>query len=299
MNQYIFQELENRFASLSNNHTTEATKRSKSVIDLALEGYLADNSAKSDQETPKGMDATFKAFATSQIKLFLFSGHDTTSSTICYIFHLLSSHSPAVQRLRAEYNNIFGPKLPTSDLATLISDEPHLLNQLPFTTAVIKETLRLFPPVSNTRAGEPNFSVTDANGRKYPTDGCLVWCIHQAMHRDPAYWPVPNTFLPDRWLVPHDHPLHPIKGAWRGFEHGPRNCLGQELAMMEMKVVMVMVLRRFDVRSAYDEWDRSGARKGRKGKGPKSVSGERAYQVVLGGAQPSDHMPCRVERYEA
>ncbi|KAI9777748.1 MAG: hypothetical protein M1816_004592 [Peltula sp. TS41687] len=236
MNKYISRVLEDRFAAC----TFGEARHSKSVINLALNKYLAANSSLAG----KGMDATFKAFAVSQIKLFNFSRHDTTSSSICYVFYLLSKHPAAFDRLRAEHNEVFGPEVTQS--ASLIAKDPH-----------------------------------------YPTEGFLVWFIHQARQREPAYWPSPDAFIPERWLVPQGDPLHPIKGA-AAFELGPRNCIGQELAMMEIKIAMAMTLREFNVKAVYEEWDLLKSKGGRK-----TVEGERAYQIIL--AQPSDGLPCRVE----
>ena len=289
VDRYIGQVVQDRFAVHSNVETAckEAGKDSdaryrKSMIDLALDTYMADK----PDAIKLNLDATFKTLAMTQIKLFLFSGHDTTSSSICYIFHNLSQHLSALQCIRDEHDRIFGSE--SRDLSHVITTNPSLLNQIPFTVAVIKETLRLFPPVSSTRAGETGFSVSDTNGQHYPTEGCLVWSVHQALHRDPFYWAEPDAFIPERWMVPPGDPLYPVKGAWRPFEFGPRNCIGQELAMIEMKVVMIMTLRRFDLSSVYEEWDRVNLCTD-----PRTVNGERAYQA--GDGAPSARLPCRVK----
>lgn len=276
MNSYLSRELDIRMANF------KTTKPTKSVINLALTAYLNEDSRGKQSQ---GMDSTFKRFAMSQIKLFLFSGHDTTSSSVCFLFYVLALHSSVLHRVRAEHDSIFGSDL--DKVADLIAETPFLLNQLPVTTAVIKETLRLYPAVSSTRAGEPDFHVTDEAGRHFPTDGFLVWANPHTIQRDPAYWPQSDDFILDRWLVPSDDPLHPMKGTWRPFEYGPRNCIGQELAMIEMKIILVMTTRRFDVRLAYEEVD---AR--RPGKGVKTMYGERGYQIQR--AQPSDDLPCRL-----
>jgi len=276
MNSYVSRELDIRMANFG------TTKPSKSIMDLALAAYLNEDPGSKQSQ---GMDNTFKRFAMSQIKLFLFSGHDTTSSSVCYLFYVLALHSSVLRRVRAEHDSIFGSDL--DEVADLIAENPFLLNQLSVTTAVIKETLRLYPAVSSTRAGEPGFSVTDDAGRQFPTNGFLVWANPHAIQRDPAYWPQPDEFIPERWLVPSGDPLHPVKGTWRPFEYGPRNCIGQELAIIEMKIILVMTIRRFDIRLAYKDVD---AR--RPGKGVKTVYGERGYQIQR--AQPSDDLPCRV-----
>lgn len=177
MNRYLARELQKK-AELSNEaDIAEKPEGNRSVIDLALHKYQVIQG--SANETVTGMDATFRAVAISQIKEFMFAGHDTTSSTLDYIFHLLSSQPEALHLLRAEHTQVFGADLSRTD--SIITEKIHLLNQLPFTLAIIKETLRLFPPASSLRQGEPGFFVTDSTGREYPTEGCLVWCVHHTI----------------------------------------------------------------------------------------------------------------------
>lgn len=280
MNNYVRKEIDDRFATLQ--RVDDRPKESgKSIIDLVLTAYLSEDPARKT----KPRENTFKDFTMAQIKLFLFSGHDTTSSTVAYLFYTLASKPPILARIRAEHDAVLGPNAP--ETAQRVASNPLLLNQLPFTTAVIKETLRLYPAVSSTRAGEPNFHVVDDSGRQYPTNGLLVWANPLVIHRDPAYWPQPDEFIAERWLVAAEDRLHPLKGAWRPFEHGPRNCIGQELAMIEMKVIMVMTSRSFDFSLAYKDLDGAKA-----SDGINTVHGERGYQIQR--AQPSDDLPCQV-----
>ena len=87
--------------------------------------------------------------------------------------------------------------------------------------------------------------------------------------------------------------LFPTAGAWRPFEHGPRSCIGKELSMLELKIVLCLVARRFRFRIAYDELDDAAAGGGAaRKKVKKDVDGERAYQVGKG--EPSGFLPCRV-----
>ena len=282
MDSYISGELEDRFIDPKTTRTPDKLGPSRSIIDLALKTFIAETNSK---DISKGIDAAFQSFLVSQIKLFIFAGHGTTSSTICYMFHLLSCNPSVLDRVCAEHDNVFGSDI--SQTTFTITENPQLLNQLPFTVAVIKETLRLFPPSSTTRAGEPGFSIIDSDGRKYPTDGFMVWSHHGTTHRDPSYWPRPASFLPERWLVTPDDLLYPIKGAWRPFEHGPRNCIGQELTIIELKIVMVMTLREFSIKAAYEGWDPLKA-----AASSNTVEGERAYQVGIGA--PSQGLPCRI-----
>ncbi|KAI9669008.1 MAG: hypothetical protein M1817_005165 [Caeruleum heppii] len=282
MDTYIGRELDKRYALYRSGSCHAGSKQEKSVIDLALQGYMEGRSTK----PAEALNPTFRAFAISQIRLFLFVGHDTTSSTICYIYHLLSSSPQCLARLRAEHDEVLGD---LSATACLIEDQPHLLNQLPYTVAVIKEAMRLFPPASSVRQGVDGIDVTDDSGNIYPTGGTMIWILHQEMQRSPMYWKQPNDFIPDRWLAGPQDPLYPIKGAWRPFEHGPRNCIGQGLIMLELRITLVLTIREFDIRGAYEEWDRH-----HHNKGIKTVEGERAYQIERGGAHPADRFPCRV-----
>jgi cytochrome P450 len=261
-------------------------KPSKSVMSLVLAKYLEEEKVSTGSAPPL---AEFKRLVAPQLRGFLFGGRDTTSSTLLYCYHLLATHPKSLALVRAEHNQVFSTD--PSQAHALISADPQRLNQLPYTTAAIKEVLRLFPPAASMREGREGVDIVDDDGRRYPTEGCSVWMLTVALHRNPRYWARADEFLPERWLVGPEDPLYPVKGAWRAFEFGPRGCVGQTLAMTELKVALVMTLREFEIRPAYDEWDRLFPREG-----VRDVDGNRAYQAEKGGggAHPADGFPCRV-----
>ncbi|KAL9582087.1 MAG: hypothetical protein Q9212_003499 [Teloschistes hypoglaucus] len=187
--------------------------RSESVVDLALAAYLNHNNSSTVTE---GIDPAFKEVTLNQLKLFLFSGHDTTSSTVCYVLYMLSVNPEIRSCIRAEHDEILGAE--PSQAARRLSESPQLLNKLPYTTAVIKESMRLFPAASTTN-GEPSFTITDPrNGLKHPAEpGLLIWLVLHACQRDPAFWPRSEEFLPERWLAHEGEELHVQRGAWRPF----------------------------------------------------------------------------------
>ncbi|KAI4218850.1 MAG: hypothetical protein L6R40_008747, partial [Gallowayella cf. fulva] len=142
---------------------------------------------------------------------------------------------------------------------------------------LIKESMRLFPAASTTRSGEPSFTISDPRtGLHYPAGpGTLIWLVSHACQHDPAFWPRADEFLPERWLAKEAEELCPQPGALRPFEQGPRACIGKNLAMIELKIVLCLVARRFDISTAYEELDA--------GMNPKrvvknAVDGKRAYQ---------------------
>lgn len=285
MNRYVNRHLENGFAAHQSLGDTKGSRNReyRTVMNLALDKYHEEYPESKDI---RNMSPEFKRYAISQMKVFILAGHDTTSSTLCYIFHLLSRNPLALQRVRAEHDEVFGFDL--SKASVTIKEDPHSLNRLPYSLAVIKETLRLFPVASLTREGEPGFALVE-NGHQYPTEGFTVWCPLQAMHRDPLYWPQSDCFIPERWIVSEHDPVHALKDAWRSFGWGPRSCIGQELALLEIKLVMVMTLREFNITSSYDMLDHDQGKKE-----SKTVSGERAYQVLKGTPRPAECFPCRV-----
>ena len=90
---------------------------------------------------------------------------------------------------------------------------------------------------------------------QYPTDGFGIWDAIGWTHRNPALWLRANEFVPERWLVSQDDPLHPPKDGFRTFGLGQRNCIGQELAVVEAKLILVICARKFDIEEAWDKWD--------------------------------------------
>lgn len=252
----------------------------------------------SGSDDPSHVKQTVKKAMASQLRGFLFAGHDTSSSALTYCFYLLSTHPAALDRLLAEHDIVFGAQ-PADALAQIHAD-PHKLNHLPYTTALIKETLRLFPPAGSMRVGRPGVFLVDETGRRFPTENCGVWTLSLAIHHDERYWVEPEAFLPERWLATGpDDPLYPgrTKDAWRPFEHGPRSCIGQTLALLELKIALVLTAREIKVVPAYREWDALHPKKGSgiKGSVVNTVNGNRAYQAEKGAAHPADGFSVRVE----
>ncbi len=130
MDQYIGNVLDQRYSAY---RVDSGNTRSKAVIDLVLQAYIAED----EKVKPGKLDPEFRVFAIRQIRLFLFAGHDSTSSTICYILHLLSTNPETLTRLRIEHDSVFGAKV--ADVQSLLETQPQLTASLAYTTAVIKE----------------------------------------------------------------------------------------------------------------------------------------------------------------
>lgn len=171
MDEYIGRILDERFAV---RETSQQKKvKQKTGIDLALEAYFKEIGNDDDVQN-LSMDAEFRRFAIDNLLVLLFAGHDTTASTICYCYHLLHKHPAAQARMRQELDQVFGAGV---SAAQQLTDNPYLINQCEYTLAVIKETLRIWPPASGTKAGRKDYFVKDpVSGNMLPTEGCV--CIH-------------------------------------------------------------------------------------------------------------------------
>ncbi len=159
------------------------------------------------------------------------AGHETTANALAFTFYLLSSHPDIARRASDEVATV------------LCGREPGLedLPKMPFTKAVIEEALRLYPPawVVERIALEAD----EVNGYQIPKGG-IVGVSPYLMHRNPRYFENPEGFDPERWLVPD--PSRP-KLAYMPFGGGPRTCIGNAFAMMELQIIVPMLLQRFQL----------------------------------------------------
>ena len=304
MNAYIDKVLEDRFAKdqpVANSAIGMRSQRKRVIIDLALEEYRSQqaDTEKGQTKPASGIDREFKQAAITQIRTFIFAGHDTTSSTICYAIYMLQKHPECLARIRKEHDDILGGVL---DTPQIIKDDPHIVNRLEYTMCVIRETLRLWPAASSTRTGDPGLMLYDPKtGEALPTENILVWMVHYCQHRSQAIWGgSANVFDPSRFLPENASNLP--ENAWRPFEKGPRNCIGQDLALLEARIILAVVVRRFEFQTAFeslDELNNDGsfyAKDESFRKGKQDLDGEELYPILLGTAKPREGMPCRVKQ---
>ncbi|KAI1817008.1 vera protein [Poronia punctata] len=257
----------------------------KTIVDLAIK-YVDQDDPNATREKP---NAEFVDRLISNLKAFLFAGHDTTATTICFMMKHLQDNPESLAKLRAEHDAVLGPD--PDKAADMLKESPHLLYSLQYTLAVVKETLRLNPLAATMRQPDNGHALLDRDSTtRWPVDGWVLWLSAPGVARHPDYWPRPNEFLPERWIVPEGHPLHfPAAAcAWAPFSVGPRNCIGMELALIELRIVSVLLARRFDVEEAWDEWDKKG---GPTDKPVTNNNGERLYWIGDGTVHPKDGMP--------
>ncbi|SPO01960.1 related to sterigmatocystin biosynthesis P450 monooxygenase STCS [Cephalotrichum gorgonifer] len=277
-------QLQSRFDAYRSDKAGQEARVFKPLIDIAIEDYLR----QPGNVGATSMDPDFLAMMARNMRAAFFVGYDSTASAILFCYYTLWKHPDVLARVRAEHDVAFGPDI--DSVPRQIVERPQALSALPYTLAVIKETMRLFPVANGIRDGSPDFEVVDAKGNRYPTEGFQVVISHYSNHMNPKAWPRPEEFIPDRWLVEPGHELYPPAKGWRPFAHGPRACPGQQQVMTEIKAVLACTVREFDIKECYDEVD-AGKKKRPDLAG---VAGYRPYMIDAGAAHPTGQYPCRV-----
>ncbi|XP_044850904.1 cytochrome P450 4F22-like isoform X3 [Mauremys mutica] len=168
---------------------------------------------------------------------FMFEGHDTTASGLSWVLYNLACHPEYQERCREEIKDLMRDK-ESEEI------EWEDLSQMPFSTMCIKESLRLHPPVTAvSRCCTEDIKLPD--GRVLPKGNICLISIY-GTHHNPAVWPEPQVYNPHRFDPENSKNKPPL--AFMPFSAGPRNCIGQNFAMAEMKVVLALTLLRFAVR---------------------------------------------------
>lgn len=166
----------------------------------------------------------------AQVILLLFAGHETTTSMLTSFCMLMAQHPEVWAKAREEQTAV--------GLDTPLTIES--LRQMPFLDRIFREVERLHPPVAGGFRGTE--TAFDFNGYHIPAGWQVVYNI-TATHYDPAIYPNPYTFDPDRFDPARKGKQSPY--ALVGFGGGPRTCIGKSFALMEMKVTAVHLLRHY------------------------------------------------------
>ncbi len=164
-----------------------------------------------------------------EVMTIFLAGHETTANALAWTFHLLSLH-PGIDRAMAdEIQGVLGGRVPT----------PEDVPRLEYTTRVIKESMRLYPPAWILgRLAEQDDEIA---GVAVPR-GTLVFASPYVTHRHPDIWPNPEGFDPDRFT--HEREASRARFAYFPFGGGPRICIGQAFAMMEAVLVVATLVQR-------------------------------------------------------
>jgi cytochrome P450 len=275
--------VQRKFNELKASRHGETSSSTKDEDDDASATATRNITSLSLQDVDTLDDYTLQATC-DQLKTFLLAGHDTTAILMQWAFYEFTRSPDVKAKIVAELDELFGPDTdPESVRDQLLAHGDELVRRMAYTSAVVKELLRMYAPAGTARVSRPNsgFSVHLPDGRDVCLDGVVIYNCANIIQRDPdVYGDKADVFWPDRWLGNADTSMRTNTStstststsnststtagagnatatttttttgippsAWRPFERGPRNCIGQELANIEARVILACCVRRYD-----------------------------------------------------
>ena len=217
--------------------------RANATLDEIVYGFIADRRKTGEDkgdllsmlllsEDVDGNRMSDKEARDEAVTLFL-AGHETTANTLNWTWWLLAQYPEIEAKLHHELDTVLGGQSPT------LED----LRRLPYTDMVIKESMRLMPPVWN--IGRTANEDTEVLGYTMPK-GTNVSIFMYHMHRDPNIWDNANDFMPERWAEDSINDIP--KYAYLPFGGGPRVCIGNSFATMEANLLLATIAQRYQFR---------------------------------------------------
>jgi cytochrome P450 len=203
-------------------HPTPADPAARrDLLDTLLEARYEDGAPMSTQQLR------------DEVMTLLLAGHETTAVSLSWIWFLLSNHPDVEQKLWSELDAVLTHRSPTlQDLAAL-----------PYTERVVKEAMRLYPPVwALTRTAIKECQI---GAYRVPAKSTVIMS-QWVMHRDPRYYDEPERFLPDRWL--DERYKTAPRFSYFPFGGGPRVCIGNSLAQTEAALVLATIAQQYQFR---------------------------------------------------
>jgi cytochrome P450 len=183
-----------------------------------------------DEETGEGMtDRQVR----DEVMTLLLAGHETTATALTWAWYLLSQHPEIEQRLHTELDEVLTGQPPTVEY----------LPRLPYTHMILDETLRLYPPTFS--LSRKTLADDEIGDYALPAKSTILLCPYTT-HRHPAFWEDPDMFDPERFL-PERAAGRP-HFAYFPFGGGPRQCIGNQFAMMEAQLILATVAQRYRLR---------------------------------------------------
>ena len=170
-----------------------------------------------------------------EILILFIAGHETTSNALTFTAQLLAHHPEYQQKIKEEASSFSADTL--ADILQHTQQAEHAIN----------ESMRLYPPVYFIdRVAKSAF---DHNGLHFPKDTTLLFSLYE-MHRLEKNWQDAESFKPERFATDKN-----FSDQFFPFGAGPRKCIGNNFAMVEMKLVIYELMKRFDIEPVQKEID--------------------------------------------
>lgn len=190
---------------------------------------------------PKSGEALSRREKTDNLIGFFIAGHETTALTLTWALYLVGMHGETANRIVEEVRNVVGE----GDI------KYEHIPKLPFTRAVIDETMRLFPPAPLLAREAQK---TNEVGGRVIEPGDLMILATYIMHRTDRLWVDPLVFDPNRFL--REPGLNKGKDKFMPFGAGPRVCVGAAFAVMEAMMALATLVRDFEIKPEPDSYPR-------------------------------------------
>ncbi len=167
-----------------------------------------------------------------EVMTLFVAGHETTANALSWTMELLMRNPEALQKCIREVHEVLNGREPeATDLASL-----------QYMTMVIQESMRLYPPAWI--IGRKSIKEDKLGNYEVPSKQNFLICPY-VLHRNEQYWENPEAFIPERFLP--ENSKNRVKNTYLPFGGGPRMCIGNNFALMEIQVVLTMLLQRFRV----------------------------------------------------
>ena len=224
---YIYQMIEQENAA---SVESRVLRKRTSLIASLITSLQADETleAMKSEEDKRGLS---RREVLQEMLLFLMAGADTTTTVFTWFIHLMSKHPRVQEKIKEELNE----KNPTGRLTL------NRLDSLTYLDCVIKEVLRFCPPATGTVRTLAMDDQLPKSGVQLSKGDSVFIPFHNLAY-DPRYWSIdPESFYPERFLEQDQH-HHAF--AWLPFGSGHRQCIGQDLARFQFKVVAARIMQR-------------------------------------------------------
>lgn len=191
------------------------------------------------EQDDDGRGMTDRQLRDEVVTLFL-AGHETTALALTYTLHLLARHPEVEARVLDELDGVLGP----GEGSLTAADVPRLA----YLEAVVRESMRLYPPAwSIGREALEDDEVGGFHAPRRTQFTIAIWLVH----RDPRWFDDPSAFRPERWE--NDLIRRLPRCAYMPFGGGPRICIGNHFAMMEMVLVLGTILAKYRLERVDEE----------------------------------------------
>jgi cytochrome P450 len=223
--------IENKRRAIEEQDASDIKESERDLLTLMIESEKAGEGALTNEELK------------SNLCVFFIAGHDTTANALTFAIYYLAVNPDIQEKARQEAIAAFGDE-PTDILPTAEETK-----DLQYINCIIKETLRIAPPATGVLARGLTADAEIA-GMVFPKGTRVMLNIYE-LHHNPHVWSNPETFDPDRFLPGGEAEKLALNGAamaWVPFSNGGRQCIGANFSLAEQRVMLPLLLRKFEWR---------------------------------------------------